>query len=150
MGRLPKPTYIKELEGNPGKRPLNTAEPKYDPAQPEPPKWLCKGAKTEWRRLYPQLERNKLITEADVALFAMYCDSYATVARLTKEIREEGEVLTDRNNDVRRNAKTILKKSAIETLRDCIKQLGFSPTTRARIITEAKGEAVSPFLKFTE
>ena len=27
-GRKPTPTAIKELEGNPGKRPLNTKEPK--------------------------------------------------------------------------------------------------------------------------
>lgn len=28
-GRKPTPTAIKMLEGNPGKRPLNTKEPKY-------------------------------------------------------------------------------------------------------------------------
>ena len=27
-GRKPKPTAMKELEGNPGKHPLNTSEPK--------------------------------------------------------------------------------------------------------------------------
>ena len=29
-GRKPTPTAIKELEGNPGKRPMNSAEPKPD------------------------------------------------------------------------------------------------------------------------
>ena len=29
-GRKPKPTAIKELEGNPGKRKLNNKEPKPD------------------------------------------------------------------------------------------------------------------------
>ena len=28
-GRKPKPTAMKELEGNPGKHPLNTSEPRF-------------------------------------------------------------------------------------------------------------------------
>jgi hypothetical protein len=31
-GRKPKPTYLKLLNGNPGKRPLNEQEPKPQPA----------------------------------------------------------------------------------------------------------------------
>ena len=33
-GRKPKPTAIKELEGNPGKRKLNKKEPKPDKGMP--------------------------------------------------------------------------------------------------------------------
>lgn len=45
-GRPPKPTAIKELEGNPGKRPLNKNEPKK-PKQgaPKCPSWLEPDAK---------------------------------------------------------------------------------------------------------
>ena len=32
-GRKPKPTALKELEGNPGKRSLNPSEPKPPPAR---------------------------------------------------------------------------------------------------------------------
>src|SRR2546430_8262758 len=34
-GRRPKPTRIKALTGNPGKRPLNPHEPRPEPALPE-------------------------------------------------------------------------------------------------------------------
>ena len=44
-GRKPKPTAIKELEGNPGKRPLNDAEPKPEHKAPPCPKWLEPEAK---------------------------------------------------------------------------------------------------------
>lgn len=36
-GRPPKPTAIKELEGNPGKRPLNKNEPKPKQTAPKCP-----------------------------------------------------------------------------------------------------------------
>ena len=40
-GRKPKPTAIKELEGNPGKRPLNANEPKPERKAPRCPGWLA-------------------------------------------------------------------------------------------------------------
>ncbi|MDD6036563.1 MAG: response regulator [Lachnospiraceae bacterium] len=39
-GRKPKPTAVKELEGNPGKRKLNKKEPKPEKGMPECPEWL--------------------------------------------------------------------------------------------------------------
>ena len=69
-GRKPKPTAIKELEGNPGKRPLNEAEPKPVKKAPSCPKWLEPEAKKEWRRLSKQLEQSGVLTEVDQAAFA--------------------------------------------------------------------------------
>ena len=39
-GRKPKPTALKKLEGNPGKRKLNTKEPVPEKGMPDCPKWL--------------------------------------------------------------------------------------------------------------
>lgn len=39
-GRKPKPTAVKQLEGNPGKRQLNANEPKPVARAPSCPKWL--------------------------------------------------------------------------------------------------------------
>ena len=74
-GRKPKPTAIKELEGNPGKRPLNDAEPKPAKKAPPCPKWLEPEAKKEWRRLSKQLEQIGVLTEVDQAAFASYCQA---------------------------------------------------------------------------
>ena len=51
QGRNPKPTAQKVLEGNPGKRELNTKEPKPEKKAPACPKWLDDEAKKEWKRL---------------------------------------------------------------------------------------------------
>ena len=66
-GRKPKPTAMKELEGNPGKHPLNTSEPKPNKKAPACPKWLEPEAKKEWRRLAKQMEAIGILTEVDMA-----------------------------------------------------------------------------------
>lgn len=50
-GGKPKPTAIKELEGNLGKRKLNKKEPKPDKGMPVCPDWLLPEVKAEWKRL---------------------------------------------------------------------------------------------------
>ena len=49
-GRKPKPAAVKKLEGNPGKRKLNTKEPNPGKGMPDCPAWLLPEAKTEWIR----------------------------------------------------------------------------------------------------
>ena len=50
-GRKPKPTAVKKMEGNPGKRKLNTKEPVPAKGMPVCPDWLMPEAKKEWERL---------------------------------------------------------------------------------------------------
>lgn len=66
-GRPPKPTAVKELEGNPGKRPLNKNEPKPKQIAPKCPSWLEPDAKKEWRRLSKELETMGLLTQVSIA-----------------------------------------------------------------------------------
>ena len=56
-GRKPKPTAVKKLEGNPGKRKLNTKEPNPGKRMPDCPAWLLPEAKTEWIRLSEKLNQ---------------------------------------------------------------------------------------------
>ena len=44
-GRKPKPTALKKLEGNPGKRKLNTKDPVPGKGMSDCPKWLLPEAK---------------------------------------------------------------------------------------------------------
>ena len=70
-GRKPTPTAIKELEGNPGKRKLNDKEPRPEKKAPSCPKWLEPEAKKEWRRLAKKMELMGVLTEVDMAAFAV-------------------------------------------------------------------------------
>ena len=92
-GRKPKPTAIKELEGNPGKRPLNEAEPKPAKKAPPCPKWLEPEAKKEWRRLSKQLEAIGVLTEVDQAAFASYCQAYARWKEAEEFMTQHGTIV---------------------------------------------------------
>ena len=71
-GRKPKPTALKLLEGNPGKRPLNANEPIPPQGEVKCPSWLLPEAKKEWKRLAPAMESMGILTLADEKAFAGY------------------------------------------------------------------------------
>ena len=92
-GRKPTPTAVKELEGNPGKRPLNAKEPKPAKKAPSCPKWLEPEAKKEWRRLAKQMEQIGILTEVDMAAFAGYCQAYARWKEAEEFITQHGSIV---------------------------------------------------------
>ena len=75
-GRKPKPTALKLLEGNPGKRPINEHEPIPPKGTVKCPTWLEPEAKKERKRLAPSLEAMGVLTQADLTAFAGYCQAY--------------------------------------------------------------------------
>src|SRR5262245_15675518 len=52
-GQAPMPTRLKILRGNPGRRPLNDAEPKPEAGIPKCPSWLSRKEKAEWKDITP-------------------------------------------------------------------------------------------------
>lgn len=74
-GPQPKPTAVRELEGNPSGRPLNKREPKPRKVlSVEPPNWFTEQAKIYWHRVLPILSSIGVLTEADLVLLERYCD----------------------------------------------------------------------------
>lgn len=73
-GRPPKPTALKLLQGNPGRRKLNDQEPK-PPLGAEPPAWIKNDPEllVEWKRQSPRLEKLGLLTEIDGDALATLC-----------------------------------------------------------------------------
>ena len=61
-GPAPKPQALKKLQGNPGRRKLNAAEPTPDSALPACPAWLNAEAKREWKRVSATLHVAGLLT----------------------------------------------------------------------------------------
>lgn len=101
-GRKPKPTAVKKLEGNPGKRKLNTKEP-TGKGMPDCPAWLLPEAKTEWIRLSEKLNQMGVLTEIDRSAFAAYCQSYARWKEAQEHINSEGATYETENGMQRPN-----------------------------------------------
>ncbi len=86
VGRKPKPTALKLVTGNPGKRPLPKKEAVVALSEPTPPAFLCDDAKVEWGRVCSALYAAGLMTELDRAALAAYCAAYGRWAQAERAI----------------------------------------------------------------
>ena len=80
-GRKPKPTRLKLIEGNPGRRPIRGDEPQPPASQPTCPAHLSPTAKAEWKRLAQSLNAIGLLTQVDRAALAAYCQCLRPLGR---------------------------------------------------------------------
>ena len=72
MGRPAKSPQLQAFEGLRGHRPLRNT-PSFPDASIAPLPWLDATAAEVWSRLAPGLIERKLLTEADLELFGVYC-----------------------------------------------------------------------------
>lgn len=137
-GPPPKPTALKLIEGNPGRRRLNPDEPRPDVVAPECPEHLTADARDEWNRIVPLLLKNNLLTEIDGAALALYCQSWG---RWSEAERKLGEMRKNGDDGMLIKAPSgypIINpylSIAHRAMNDCYKhlqQFGLSPSSRTR------------------
>jgi P27 family predicted phage terminase small subunit len=136
-GRKPKPTAIKELEGNPGKRPLNADEPKPERKAPPCPKWLEPEAKKEWRRLSKQLEQIGVLTEVDQAAFASYCQAYARWKEAEEFMTQHGTIVKTKSGYWQTVPQVSIAQTYLKIMNKIAEQFGLTPAARSRITAGA-------------
>lgn len=133
-GRKPTPTAIKELEGNPGHRPLNQNEPVPVYKAPPCPKMLGPEAKREWRRLAKTLENMHVLTELDLAVFATYCDAFEQWKKATEFINTRGSVIRTPSGYLQQIPQVSIAQTYAKIMNRCAEQMGLTPSARSRII----------------
>ena len=116
-GRKPKPTALRVLEGNPGKRPLNKSEPKPTAGVPRCPVWIKGEARAEWKRVIAAIGHTGIITHADRSMLAAYCSLWARY----KAAAEAGDDLPI---------------SYLTHLRALAAEFGLTPSSRSRLHAE--------------
>ncbi len=133
-GRKPTPTAIKELEGNPGKRPLNENEPRPVRKAPSCPKWLEPEAKKEWRRLAKEMEAIGILTDVDMAAFAGYCQAYARWKQAEERITDRGLVMRTPSGYAQQVPYISIAQQYLRLMNQFAEQFGLTPAARSRII----------------
>jgi len=147
-GRKKKPTELKLLQGNPGKRAINKKEPKPK-GMPKCPPHLDKVAKKEWKRFAPILNKLGLLTEVDGTAFAAYCQQYSTWVTISLEIakiREKKDALTVTDED-RLDNLILRQRQTLQSIRAFSVEFGMTPSSRGRIQVGA-GEKSDPMDEF--
>jgi len=135
-GRKPKPRGIRELEGNRGRRPLPD-EPDF-PVGTTFPRWMTPGAKTEWRRIYAELERAGVVTRLDRAALAAYCVWYDRWVCAEKAVRKFFErhgtyAVRTKSGTVKAIPDLAVAKTANEEMRRWATEIGLTPSARTRV-----------------
>jgi len=152
-GRPPKPTSLKVIEGNPGKRPLSANEPKPRPLAPRRPSWLNREGKKMWKQLAPELERLGLLTVVDGQAFAAACQSYGVWVECERFFKKKNPdtgrpygrtyEYTNKHGDtnVIERPEVKIGQKALEAFRAFCSEFGLTPASRTRInVKLAEGE----------
>ena len=129
MGNPRKPTALRLLSGNAGKRPLPASEPTYAASTTTAPDWLAGEALVIWTKLAPAMALNGLLTEASRESLAGYCDlagSYIDGRRAGRE------------PDIK----------VLQALRLLAREFGFTPSSQAGIVAPGKPDAAQEKSRF--
>jgi P27 family predicted phage terminase small subunit len=154
-GTKPKPTRQRLLEGNPGKRPRNTAEPQLaSPSQADfdvPPAALATTpvAAAEWGRLAPLLRRARAVTEGDRTALVALCLEWARYLEAMSKVAQSGMVLQTPSGYPMANPYLAI---ATKALASCLKlwpELGLTPSSRTRVKTDGPAPN-DPWAEFDE
>lgn len=135
-GRKPKPTAVKILEGNPGKRALNEREPSPEKKAPSCPKWLEKEAKKEWRRLASKMEQIGILTEVDMAAFAGYCQCYSRWKENEEFISKNGSLVRTPSGYWMQVPQVSIAQQYMKQMERFAEQFGLTPASRSRLIAD--------------
>ncbi len=87
-GRKPKPTVLRRLAGNPGKRGYNHAEPVPPEGLPDCPSHLSEVARAEWDRIAQALYDMGVVTLVDRAALAAYCQAWGRWVEAEEKLKE--------------------------------------------------------------
>ncbi len=133
-----KPTAIKKLLNNPGKRKLNELEPEAPKGVPEMPKFLTPEARAEWKRIVPILSAMNVLTVADGKALAAYCSSYAQLVLAEAAIAKFGiiNVTLDQLTGVAElkvNPVVRIKSDALRQMKSFLLEFGLTPASRSKL-----------------
>lgn len=165
-GRKPKPTHLKLVTGNPGRRPLNADEPHPQIALPTVPEHLTDEAKVEWGRVANELYELGLLTRIDRAVLAAYCQTYADWCDAERQLAKYGRVIkspvktvTRRKRDGTEVTETsggypmqspflAIRNKALELMGKFAVEFGMSASSRGRVSVSGKKKDDDPARKF--
>lgn len=142
-GRKPLPSHLKLVKGTARGELKKTKgdDIKFEISLPMPPPHLCDDAKVEWGRVASMLYALRLLSDADVAALAAYCQSYATWKQAVEALNEmakidkvtKGLVIKTSNKNIIQNPLLGIANTAASNMVRYAAEFGMTPSARARI-----------------
>lgn len=97
------------------------------------PKWLADEGRVEWRRVVRWLDELGLATDFDRTLLAVYCQAYARLVQLEREVDLHGVTfVTEKGYVCQRPEFTMAQRQAV-LVKQLAAEFGMSPASRTRV-----------------
>lgn len=132
-GRKPKPTALKLIDGNPGKRRITGREPKPPATLPTCPAHLSATARSEWKRLARVLNGIGLLTQIDRTVLAAYCQAYGRWVEAERRLSETPPLLKTPAGYVQASPWIAIANRQVELMTRLMAELGLTPAARSRL-----------------
>ena len=133
-----------------GPKPRPRTDPKLrEGGLPRCPAHLDTVARKEWRRLARPLFEAGILTVADRAAFAAYCQSYALWAEATQKLRETPKLIRAPSGYVQQSPWYSIANKQLELMGRYMSELGITPTARSRLPETEDRQAVQPPLEIS-
>ena len=133
-GRKPKPSYLRALDGNAGRRPGNTEEPL--PKEPlkgeEPPPWMDGPQAAAWRYAMEHAPAG-MLRSLDRSILSAWVVAEVLHADAATRVQKLGTILKSKEGVPYQNPwLSVLNKQALIMMKAAA-ELGFTPSSRSRV-----------------
>ena len=131
-GRKPKPTIIKEAQGNPGRRKLNKDEPKPDGNLKTAPRGLSESQKKIWDKYIGRIPVG-LLKLVDEMLFVRWVVATDVYMRARIKVDEGLIIKTEVNHNLIPNPYLSVMNRQADIMLKLESEMGFTPSSRSRL-----------------
>lgn len=146
-GRKPKPTHLRVIEGNAGKRAINKREPKPKGELIAPPADLAAAALPFWQEAIAAAPKG-LLRRLDSGVLKIWATAAWLHSNAAKQLATSAAVVqTKDGNIIQHPSLAILNKQAMIMLKAAA-EMGFTPSSRSRVQADPDGDDGNPFDKF--
>lgn len=155
-----KPTALRVIEGNRGKRPINKNEPQPEVGMPPMPVELAGDADAVamWREVSPELYAVGVLTTVDGPALSAFCLAWAVFikaqrrlnaqARNDDSVMAEGLLVKTKSGNIIQNPLLGIANVARRDMLKAAAELGLTPAARANLEGAKRGEEDPTAKKF--
>lgn len=135
-GRRPKPTKLKLLQGNPGKRKISENEPEPEICVPDPPDHLSDAAREHWEQVACELAEAGILTRIDRDALGLYCEAYARWVHANEQIQKFGPLVKAPSGYPMQSPFLAIANKAFDQMRAMLTEFGMTPSSRTKVQVE--------------
>lgn len=144
-GAKPKPTHLKMIAGNPGKRQLPEDEPIPEGDLIEPPDHLSESQKQIWREGIEACPKG-LLKKLDLSIFMTWVISSDIHRKASIDVGTEGIYGQTLNGELIASIATKIIKEHAAIIIKSAAEMGFTPSSRSRVKLSDPKKKQNPFL----